>query len=461
MFDTETYSARRNSLREAVSTGVILFPGNNNTPMNYPGNPYYFRQDSSFLYFFGLDKPGFTGLIDIDENKDYLYGTDFEVDDIIWMGPQPTVKELSLKAGVENTGSPDELAEKIRQAISGNRTLHYLPQYRADTAIQMGKLPGIPESAVNNGVSENLIKAVVQMRSVKTSDEICEIEKALAITHAMYAAAAQAAQPGTAEAEIVGKMEGIIGSHNTHIAFPIILSIHGEILHNHHHDNILGENDLLVIDSGAESREHYASDITRTYPVGGTFTPEQKELYNIVLKGQIAAIESIKPGVTYRDIHLQTAAIIAEGLKDMGFLKGDVESIVQEGVHALFFPHGLGHMMGLDVHDMENIGEDYVGYDDTVTRSEQFGLAYLRMAKCLQPGHVITVEPGIYFIPALIDKWESENKFTDFIDYTRVEKFKKFGGIRIEDDVLVTADGKRVLGKPIPKTVEEIEGIMK
>lgn len=460
MFNAGTYSERRKRLREKVESGVILIPGNNDTPMNYPGNPYYFRQDSSFLYFFGLDKPGFTGLIDIDEDKDYLYGVDLTVDDIIWMGPQPAVRETALAVGVEDTGTPDDLAEKIRNAISSNRKVHFLPQYRADTILQLEKLLGIPNSEVKNRVSEELIRAVVSLRSFKTDDEINEIEEALVTTCEMYSAALQMAQPGVNEAEIVGKMEGILGSQGKRIAFPIILSIHGEILHNHHHENVLQENDLLVVDSGAESLSHYASDITRTYPVGGRFTPEQKEIYQIVLNGQLTAIEAMKPEITYKEIHLKTAAVMAEGLKDMGFIKGDIASVVEAGAHALFFPHGLGHMMGLDVHDMENYGEDNVGYDETITRSGQFGLAYLRMAKTLKPGHVITVEPGIYFIPALIDQWKTENKFSEFINYAKVEEFKGFGGVRIEDDVLVTADEHRVLGKPIPKKTDEIEEIM-
>jgi Xaa-Pro aminopeptidase len=276
----------------------------------------------------------------------------------------------------------------------------------------------------------------------------------------MYTTVMQMAKPGVYEREIVGKIEGIVGSYGNHISFPIILSINGETLHNHYHGNLLKANKLLVIDSGAESPAHYASDITRTLPVGGSFTPEQKDIYQIVLTCQLAAINAIKPGIYYKEIHLQTAAVIANGLKTMGLMKGDVETAVKEGAHALFFPHGLGHMMGLDVHDMEDLGEDYVGYDETVQRSDQFGLAYLRLAKELKPGFVLTVEPGIYFIPALIDQWKAENKFKDFIDYSRVETFKGFGGIRIEDNVLVTDNGHRVLGKPIPKAMDEIEKIM-
>jgi len=460
MFETFVYVKRRNLLKDQVKSGIILLPGNGESPMNYLANPYHFRQDSSFLYFFGLDNPGFTGIIDVDEDKDYIFGEDFTLDDIIWMGPQPTVKELAQLVGVNHTGSPALLKEKIDAAISQNRKVHFLPPYRAETLLQLEKLLGIASSSIKQYASINLIKAVVAQRSVKSDAEINEIEKALEISAEMYTTVMQMASPGTYERELSGAIAGIVNSYGNQIAFPTILSIHGETLHNHYHGNRVEKNHLLVTDSGAESPGHYASDITRTFPVGGKFTPKQKVIYQLVLDSQLAAIEAMKPGKPYKEIHLQVAKIFASGLKEVGLMKGDTDTAVKEGAHALFFPHGLGHMMGLDVHDMENLGEDYVGYDETVKRSDQFGLAYLRMAKALQPGHVITVEPGIYFIPALIDKWKAENKFTDFINYAKVEEYKSFGGIRIEDDVLVTANGHRVLGKPIPKAVDEIESIM-
>lgn len=460
MFNKTVYVERREKLKKQVDSGIILMPGNGESPMNYPANTYHFRQDSSFLYFFGVDKPGFTGVIDIEEDKAYIYGDDFTIDDIIWMGPQPSVEELALQAGIINTGTPAELAARITGAISKGRKVHYLPPYRGDTFIELAKLLGTSTGDLKKGASMELIKAVVALRSVKSEEEVLEIERALGISHEMYAAVMQMARPGVYEREITGKIEGIVGSHGAHISFPIILSINGETLHNHYHGNVLKLNRLLVADSGAESSEHYASDITRTFPVGGTFTPEQRDIYQVVLNSQLTAIEAIKPGKPYKEIHLKTARVIADGLKDVGLMKGDMEAAVNEGAHALFFPHGLGHMMGLDVHDMEDLGENHVGYDGTVERSKQFGLAYLRMARELKPGFVITVEPGIYFIPALIDQWKGENKLAQFIDYEKVEKFKGFGGIRIEDDVLVTTNGHRVLGIPIPKTVEEIEKTM-
>lgn len=460
MFNKKVYVERRKQLKKQVGSGVILIPGNVESPMNYPANCYHFRQDSTFLYFFGQDKPGFAGLIDIEEDKDYLYGEDFTIDDIIWMGPQPTVKELAGEVGIEYTGTPAELAAKISNALAAKRKIHYLPPYRGENAVQLAKLLGTSTDSLKSGASIELIKAVVDQRSLKSDDEVKEIEKALDISYEMYDTVMRMAKPGIYEREISGKIEGIAGSYGALVSFPIILSIHGETLHNHYHGNRLEKNRLLVVDSGAESPEHYASDITRTFPVGGTFTPEQRDIYQVVLDSQLAAIRAIAPGKPYKEVHLVTARVIAEGLKNAGLMKGDMEAAVQEGAHALFFPHGLGHMIGLDVHDMEDLGENNVGYDKTVERSKQFGLAYLRMAKELKPGYVITVEPGIYFIPALIDKWKNENKFPEFIDYAKVEKFKGFGGIRIEDDVQVTPGGSRVLGKPIPKTVEEIEKIM-
>jgi len=462
MFDKKTYIKRRSLLRDDVNTGLILILGNNESPMNYPANPYPFRQDSNFLYFFGIDKPGFTGLIDVDENKDFLFGEDFTIGDIIWMGPQPIVRELADGVGIKNTGNLSQLKEKIDDAIFKGRKIRFLPPYRAENSFEIERLLGILNIKIKNYASKELIKAVISQRSVKSKEEIAEIEKALDISYEMYMAVMNTAKPGKYERELVGEIEGIISSFGSHYSFPTILTINGETLHNHFHGNKLTKNRLLIIDSGAESPEHYASDITRTLPVGGKFTSEQKDIYEIVLESQVCAIEAIKPGEKYKDIHLKVAEIIAQGMKDLGLMKGNIEDAVEKGAHALFFPHGLGHMMGLDVHDMEDLGEDLVGYDDTVKRSDQFGLAYLRLAKRLKPDFVFTVEPGIYFIPALIDQWSSEKRYKEYIDYSKVEKFKGFGGIRIEDDVVVTSNGYRVLGrKTIPKSVKEIEELMK
>ena len=458
MFDSKVYIQRRNRLKEQIKSGLIIFLGNEESPMNYSANPYHFRQDSTFLYFFGLDFPSLAAVIDVDEERDIVFGNDVGIEDIIWMGFQPSIKERAMQAGIEETMPLDKLEETVKTAVQKGKKVHFLPPYRPETVIKIGQLMNHPD-AVKDHSSEDLIKAVVEQRSVKIKEEVEEMEKALSVTHETYSVAMRMTKPGIYEREIAGKMEGIVLSHGYTIAFPTILTINGQILHNHYHGNILKEGQLLVIDSGAESSLHYASDITRTIPAGGKFSPKQKEIYEIVLNAQGSSIDAIKPGTKFRDIHLQVARIIADGMKELGLMKGDMDEALEAGAHALFFPHGLGHQIGLDVHDMENLGENYVGYDDKTKRSDKFGFAYLRFARELQPGFVMTVEPGIYFIPALIDKWKGENKFTQFINYEKIEEYRDFGGIRIEDDVLVTESGHRVLGMPIPKTIEDVEEI--
>jgi Xaa-Pro aminopeptidase len=460
MFEAKDYIQRRKLLRKQVTSGVILFLGNEESPMNYPANTYPFRQDSSFLYFFGLDTPALAAAIDVDAGRETVFGDDITLEDVIWMGYLPKLKERALTAGVRHTAPFSRLEEIITQAKKQRRKIHYLPPYRPDTLGKLSSLLKMQEQNVRKNASEELIKAVVGQRSTKSEAEIQEIEKALAVSHEMYLAALKMTRPGKYEREIVGEMEGIALAHGCLTAFPTILTINGQILHGHHHGNMLEKGRLLVIDAGASSPMGYASDLTRTIPVSGQFTAKQREIYEVVLNAQQKAIQAIKPGIKYKEIHLATAKTMALGLKELGLMKGDMDEAVEAGAHALFFPHGLGHMLGLDVHDMEGLGENFVGYDKTVERSEQFGLAYLRMARELQPGFVLTVEPGIYFIPALIDQWKSENKFASFINYAKVEAYRNFSGIRIEDDVLVTKEGNRVLGKPIPKTVKDIENTM-
>jgi len=352
-----------------------------------------------------------------------------------------------------------QLKEFLSSPQVKSRKLHYLFPYRGETILQMQSLLQMDTPQLRKNASEELSWAITAMRSIKEPGEIQEIENMVNVAWKMHTTAMRMAKPGTVEREIAGVIEGIALAEGSGVSFPIIATKHGETLHNHYHGNILQKGDLLIVDAGAESVRFYASDITRTCPVGGKFTSKQKEIYEIVLAANLAAIEMSKPGIYHKDVHLKAAMVIAEGLKSVGLIKGNIQDAVQTGAHALFFPHGLGHMLGLDVHDMENIGESYVGYDSTITRSTQFGLAYLRLAKKLEPGYVITDEPGIYFIPALIDLWYNEKRFTEFINYDVALKYKDFGGIRIEDDVLITETGCRVLGNPIPKTVEEVESI--
>ncbi len=460
MFNPEIYTARRNALRKLIPSGIILFPGNSEAAYNYPANTYSFRQDSNFSYFFGLDNPDFAGIIDVDNDIDYIFGNDFEIDDIIWMGPQPKAVDLAAKVGVKNTAALSELTVFINNCIRNKRVIHFAPAYRAETTLQICGLLGINPLRISDYASMPLIEAIIRLRSIKSDLEVAEIEKAVDIAWQMFTTGMRMAYPGRKEQEIVGAMEGISVAHGKPVSFPIILSTNGQILHNHHHENILHEGRMLVMDAGTETALNYASDITRTVPVGGKFSQKQREIYEIVLNANLNGIAATKPGTFYRDCHMVAAETIASGLKDLGLMKGDVKQAVAAGAHALFFPHGLGHMLGMDVHDMEGLGQIHVGYDNEIQPSKQFGTAYLRLGRRLQPGFVLTNEPGIYFIPELIDMWRAEKKYTEFLNYDKIEEYRDFGGIRIEDDILVTADGHRVLGKPIPKTVAEIEATM-
>jgi Xaa-Pro aminopeptidase len=460
MFPSTIYSDRRKILRSLVSSGIILLPGNPEAAMNYPDNPYHFRQDSNFLYYFGLDHPDLAGVLDVDSGEDHIFGNDVDIDDIIWMGSQPSIKERAEKVGVRNTASLAKLDAFIGEAISKGRRIHITPSYRGKTLLQLEKLFSIHNNQVRQYISEELIQGIVSMRSIKDELEVRELEHAIDVAWKMHTTAMKMAKPGIVEQDIAGAIEGLAISHGGPVSFPVILSMDGQTLHNHYHGNILQEGRMMVVDAGCESALHYASDITRTVPVGGKFNQRQKEIYEIVLNANMEVIKAIRPGIYYKDIHLLAAKTIANGLKEIGLMKGNTDEAVAVGAHALFFPHGLGHMLGLDVHDMEGLGENYIGYDDTVKRSEQFGLAFLRLARKLQPGFVVTDEPGIYFIPALIDLWKRGNKHTTFINYDKVESYKDFGGIRIEDDILVTAESCRVLGKAIPKTVSELESVM-
>jgi len=457
MFKAATYIERRKLLKKSVGSGLIIFLANEESPMNYPANTYHYRQDSSFLYFFGLSSPGLAAIVDADENTDTLYGDDIGIEDIIWMGNLPTIKSRALEAGIRRTAPRAAFDEAVRRALAAGRTVHFLPPYRPDNKIAVSELLGIPVKELKAKASTALIKAAVDQRLLKSKEEIFEIEKAVAVSREMYLAAMALAKPGRFEYHVSGTMEGIALANGMHLAFPPIVTINGQTLHMHAHDNPLVKGRLLVLDCGAEAPSGYASDITRSVPVGGRFNRRQKDIYEIVLAGQLAAIKALKPGLNFKDVHLQTARVMTDGLKALGLMKGDPAEAVAAGAHALFFPHGLGHNLGLDVHDMEDYGENNVGYGEKVERSSQFGLAYLRMARELRPGHVLTVEPGIYFIPALFALWKKEKKHKDFIAYDAVEKFLDFGGARIEDDVLITEKGHKVLGPPIPKTVADIE----
>lgn len=461
MFNADVYIERRNKLRKSLNSGIIVILGNGESPMNYKSNTYKFRQDSNFLYFFGLDHPGYAGVIDIEEGTDCLYGDDVEIDDIIWMGPQPSMIEQAASVGVKSVHPFKEIYSKVTASIRRGRKVHFLPPYRAENVLLLESLIGVRSEQLPNYVSKDLIKAVVNLRSVKEKVEIEEIERACEIGYHMHVTAMKMCKPGVMEHDIAGFIEGIALGANGMVSFPIILSQNAQTLHNHDHSQKLTKGRVMLTDAGAETAMHYASDFTRTIPVDGKFTQKQKDIYNIVLAANNKAIELAKPGITYLSVHLEAARIIAQGLTDLGLMKGDVDAAVKSGAHALFFPHGLGHMMGLDVHDMEDLGENYVGYDDEIQRSTQFGTAALRMGRKLKQGFVVTVEPGIYFIPALIEKWKSEKINHSFINFDKVSEYLDFGGVRLEDDIVITDNGCRILGKKrTPITVEEVEATM-
>lgn len=464
MFNKEIYIRRRRTLLEKMSAcagegqrGLALFIGNTEAPAQYKDNSYKFRQDSSWIYYFGLDMPLFAAIIDLDSAEETIYADDVEIGDIIWMGPQPSVASLSESVGVSHSAPYSALSLAIVKAKAQGRTIHFLPPTRYFNTMKLSELLGSDATP-----SQTLTKAVISMRLVKEECEIAQLDDAGALGQEMHNVARNAIRPGIIEQEIVGKMEGVTLSKGWGVSFPTILTQHGETLHNHLHDKIIEPGKLMVIDAGAENNEHYASDYTRTYPTSGKFTKKQREIYQIVMDCNELAFNMVKPGITYRDVHLATARLMLEDLRALDIVRGNVSNMVEIGIAGLFQPHGLGHNMGLDVHDMEDLGEDLVGYDEGQKRSPQLGLGSLRMARKLVPGHVITDEPGIYFIPALIEQWKSEKKDHGYVNYHKLEEYYDFGGIRLEDDVLVTADAARRLGPGrLPICPDEIEELMK
>lgn len=461
MFAKEVYATRREALSKDVENGIILFLGNGEAPANYPDNTYKFRQDSTFLYFFGLNEPDLAATIDAETGEEILYGDDVSIDDIIWMGPQASVIQKAETVGVKKAKPLSALEEYLKKAMSEHKTVHFLPPYRYKNMITLSRLLKLPIEALRQKASEKLIKAIVSQRIIKDKWEIEEIDKACNIGYAMHYTVMQMAKPGASEQELVGVMEGIAAGQGSMVSFPVILSQHGETLHNHNHNAILAEGKLLTIDAGAERNSNYCSDFTRTLPCSGKFTTKQKEIYTIVCDCNNLAQKLSRPGVAYMEVHTAVYRLMAERLIELGLMRGDVEEATKAGAPALFMPHGLGHNMGLDVHDMEDYGEDYVGYGIAAKRSKIFGYSSLRMARKLVPGNVVTDEPGIYFIPALIEKWQKEKTCAEFINFDKLKSYYDFGGIRLEDDILITATGCRTLGaKRLPITVAEVEAAM-
>ena len=448
-------------MRQLVGHGLIVLMGNNESPMNYPSNTYKFRQDSSFLYFFGQHRDGLVGVIDADSGTETLLGDEIDIDDIVWYGEVTSVVQMAEECGVTHTAPMAALTEMVAQAQKAGRKVHFLPPYRHETMIRLHDLLGIHPSQQRDAASQELIQAVIQLRLVKSAEEIEELERAAAIGYEMHTTAMRLCRPGVTEAYIGGVLDGIAASHGSMVSFQSIVSMHGEILHGYPSARPLEAGRLLLCDAGAETREHYCSDHTRTTPISGTFTQRQKDIYNIVVDCHDLALTHARPGVRWWDVHYDVCRLMTDRLKDLGLMKGDTEAAVQAGAHALFLPHGLGHAMGMDVHDMEGLGQTFVGYDEETRPSTQFGTASLRFARRLEEGHVVTDEPGIYFIPALIDLWRKEGTNAEFLCFDEIEKYKDFGGIRIEDDVLITKDGCRFLGeKRIPYHVDEVEAFL-
>lgn len=457
LFPKATYRQRREVLRQQIGSGLILLMGNEESSMNYKDNTYAFRQDSTFLYYFGLDVAGLVAVIDADSGEELIFGNELTIDDIIWTGTLPTVREMAAEVGVPNTKPYANIDAYVKKTLDAGRTVHILKPYRPENRIKLAEWLAVPVNEVEYKVSLPLIKAVVAQRSHKEAAEVAEIEKAVSISVDMHLAAIQHTRPGMKEYEVAAKVEEVALAHNGRLAYPTILTVHGEVLHNHYHGNTIEEGHMVLVDAGAENDMHYAGDLTRTFPAGRKFTSRQAEVYNAVLASMDHAISLLRPGITYMEIHRQANVKLLEGLKAIGLVKGNPEEAVAAGAHTMFFQCGLGHMMGMDVHDMEDLGEQYLGYTDTLVKRTDFGWKSLRLGRELQEGFVLTVEPGVYIIPELIDRWAAEKKLDAFINYELLDKYRDFGGIRIEDNFLITANGHQLLGKYLPKTLKEIE----
>lgn len=474
MFESKVYQRRRSaliqSMRSKGQSGIMIFVGNNDViSQGWNASVYDFRQDSAWIYYFGVDQPSWAGIIDIDSGDVKAYANDVDIDDIVWMGPQISVKEMASWAGVDATAPFSVWFDDVKKAMAKGRRVHFLPTLRDYNALQLMAATGytfaqVKSKGTGDGphASVEFIQSVIDMRLVKEDCEVEELDKAGEIGYQMHVLARNSIALGAYEDEIAKNMEYFSKANGWGLSFEIILSQHGETLHNRAYHRAIEPGKLLVVDAGIESNTHYTSDHTRTYPTSGVFSTKQKDIYQIVLDCHEFAFSQIKPGISYRDIHKATVRLMLSKLKDLGLVHGDLDEMAAKGIGGLFMPHGLGHNMGIDVHDMEEYGEDLVGYDPDQTRAKQLGLGNLRMARLLRPGHVITDEPGIYFIPALIEKFKKEGLGYDFVNYQALEGYYDFGGIRIEDDVLVTADGARRIGyHRLPATVEDIEAVLK
>ena len=461
MFTADIYSARRAELRRRIGKGIILLPGNVESPFNYPNNTFHFRQDSTFMYFFGHSVPALAGVIDVESGEETLYGDDFTVEDIIWMGPQPTIRNFADEVGVAQSKPMAKLQEDVRRAISLGREVHYLPPYRGETILMMSDLLGIQPSMLHARKSWDLLFAVAQMRECKGEEEIAALEEAFEIGYQMHTAAMRKTRVGRTEHEVAGIVDGMALRYGTGVSFTTILSQHGEVLHNHDHSGTMTDGRLLLCDAGGEHLNGYVSDHTRTFPVNGKFTQKQKDIYNIVLAAHDAAAAALRPNMMYTEYSDAAFRTLIEGLKALDLVRGSVDDAIAAGAAYLFMPHGLGHGIGLDVHDCENIGERSFSFAEVEERAKQSACCITRQWWRLQPGTVLSNEPGIYFVPDLIDKYKAEGKCQGIVNYDKLEEYRDFGGIRLEDDMIVTATGSKQIGsKQIPITVEDVEAMV-
>lgn len=454
MFKIETYKERRAEIKKHLKSGLLLFIGNDEQGLNYEDNAYNYRQDSTFLYFFGLSRWGLMAVIDIDNDRDIIFGDELTIDDIVWMGVQPTLRDKAYFAGIEDVRPLSQLKAYLDKAVKGGQKVMYLPTYRAEHKLKLWNLLGIKPGAEEPSV--DFIKAVINQRNYKSEEEIVEIERACNVTADMHIAAIRHLRPGMKECEVAAVIESVAQSNDCTLSFPTICTINGQTLHNHFHGNIAPSGRLMLIDAGAEVDSGYAGDMSSTFPVDSKFTDRQRLIYDVQVLMHKESVKALRPGITFKEVYELSARVMVDNLKALGLFKGSTDDIIETGAYAICYPHGLGHMMGLDVHDMENLGEVYVGYDGG-PKSTQFGKKSLRLARKLEPGFVHTIEPGIYFIPELIDKWQNEKQFTDYINYDEFQKWSDFGGVRNEEDYLITPDGARRLGKKIPLTAEEVE----
>lgn len=446
-----TLRHRRQQLAKQVQCPVILWSGGSHS-RNFPANTYPFRASSHFLYFAGL--PLLNAAIRLESGRLELFMDDPTPASILWHGESPSRSQIAETIGAD----ADYPLYRLKSLTENAATI---PVQDADTRLQQSQLLNRMITPANNlqGNDLNLAKAIVRLRLAHDEAAVAEIRKAASVTVKAHTAGMKATRTAKTEAEIRAAMEQVILAHNMTCAYSSIVTVHGEVLHNDRYPNVLQAGDLLLADVGAEAESGWASDVTRTWPVSGTFSPTQRDVYEVVKTAHDVCIEKARPGVEYKDLHLMAATIIAAGLVDLGILRGRTEDLVEMDAHALFFPHGIGHLLGLDVHDMEDLG-DLAGYEAGRSRSDRFGLGYLRLDRPLAPGMVVTIEPGFYQVPALLHHPDRRSKYQEVVNWERLAAFGDVRGIRVEDDILITTSKPEILTSALPTEIEAIEALV-